>query len=124
MYVKAALGLAPKDPFNVVFAAVFSAASGHGEESLKIANENQGLMPASYNLAAIYAQMGQTEKALDLLKRHFFEYERYQSVRSKEMMEARVDAVFDSIKTDPAFVALTAGADGKLDPSKAMIVHH
>jgi len=119
-YVKQALGLAPKDPFNLVFAAVFLAASGHGDEALEIANENQALLPASYNLAAIYAQMGQKEKALELLKRHFFEYERYQSVRSKEMMEARVDAVFASLKGDPQFVALTAGADGKLDAGKAM----
>jgi hypothetical protein len=99
---------------------VFLAANGHGDEALKIAEANQGLMPASYNLAAIYAQMGQKEKALELLKRHFFEYERYQSVRSKEMMEARVDAVFASLKSDPAFVALTAEADGKLDATKAM----
>ena len=119
-YVKAALALDEKDPYNRVFAAVFLAANGHGDEALKIANENQALMPASYNLAAIYAQVGQKEKALELLKRHFFDYERYQSVRSKEMMEARVDAVFASIKTDPKFVALTAGADGKLDPAKAM----
>jgi hypothetical protein len=50
-------------------------------------------VPASYNLAAIYAQNGQRDKALQLLRRHFFQYERYQAVRSKEMMEARVDAV-------------------------------
>ncbi|HTQ86035.1 MAG TPA: tetratricopeptide repeat protein [Candidatus Solibacter sp.] len=117
-YVKEALGVAPKDPYNLVFAAVFLAASGHGEEALRVANENQALLPASYNLAAIYAQMGQKDKALELLKRHFFEYERYQSVRSKEMMEARVDAVFASLKSDPAFVSLTAGADGKLDAGK------
>jgi len=119
-YVKAALAAAPKDPYNLVFAAVFQAESGHGEEALRIARENEGLLPASYNLAAVYAQMGQKEKALELLKRHFFEYERYDSVRSKEMMEARVDAVFASLKSDPAFVALTAGADGKLDATKAM----
>jgi len=41
------------------------------------------------NLAAIYAQLAKNKKALDLLKRHFFQYERYQAVRSKEMMEAR-----------------------------------
>jgi len=118
--VEAALEVAPKDPYNLVFAAVFQAESGHEEEALKIARENEGLLPASYNLAAIYAQAGEKEKALELLKRHFFEYERYQSVRSKEMMEARVDAVFASLKSDPAFVALTAGADGKLDTTKAM----
>jgi hypothetical protein len=30
------------------------------------------------------------------------------------MMEARVDAVFDSLRQDSAFLALTSGADGKL----------
>ena len=72
------------------------------------------LLPASYNLAAIYAQNGQREKALAFLKRHFYQYERYQSVRAKEMMEARVDAVFDSLRADPAFIALTRAADGRL----------
>jgi tetratricopeptide (TPR) repeat protein len=113
-YTQKALALDPKDPYNLVFAAVFMAASGHGDEALKIARANVALLPASYNLAAIYAQNGQRERALVLLKRHFFQYERYQSVRAKEMMEARVDAVFDSIRQDPGFVALTAGADGRL----------
>jgi hypothetical protein len=48
------------------------------------------------------------------LQRHFFRYERYQAVRAKEMMEARVDAVFDSLRQDSAFLALTSGADGKM----------
>jgi len=95
------------------------AGNGHGDEALKIANENEAILCASYNLAAIYAQLGQKDKALSLLKRHFFEYERYQSVRSKEMMEARVDAVFASLFQDPQFVALTSGADGRL-PLPAM----
>lgn len=113
-YTKQALALDPHDPFNLIFAAAFMAGNGHGDEALKIAKENQALLCASYNLAAIYAQIGQKDKALELLKRHFFEYERYQSVRSKEMMEARVDAVFASLFQDPQFVALTAGADGRL----------
>jgi tetratricopeptide (TPR) repeat protein len=113
-YTQKALALEPRDPYNLVFAAVFMAASGHGDEALKIARANQKLLPASYNLAAIYAQTGHREKALALLQRHFFQYERYQAVRSKEMMEARVDAVFDTLREDPAFVALTQGADGKL----------
>jgi len=120
-YTQQALALDPKDPYNIVFAAVFMAAFGHGDEALKIARENETLLPASYNLAAVYAQAGQREKALSFLKRHFFTYERYQAVRAKEMMEARVDAVFDSLREDPAFVALTAGADGKLPiPMKGM----
>ncbi|MDQ3817091.1 MAG: tetratricopeptide repeat protein [Acidobacteriota bacterium] len=121
-YTQKALALDPKDPYNLVFAAVFMAASGHGDEALKIARENESLLPASYNLAAIYAQAGEREKALALLKRHFFQYERYQRVRSKEMMEARVDAVFDSLREDPKFVALTRDADGRLPipPVKTM----
>jgi tetratricopeptide (TPR) repeat protein len=113
-YIKKALAVDPKDPYNLVFAAAFMAASGHGAEALKIARENEALLPASYNLAAIYAQAGKRAKAIALLKRHFFQYERYQAVRSKEMMEARVDGVFVSLREDPAFLALTRDADGKL----------
>jgi len=113
-YTREAIKLDPTDPYNLVFAAAFLAGSGHGEEALKIATENEALLPASYNLAAIYAQLGQKQKALELLNRHFFQYERYQAVRSKEMMEARVDAVFASLREDPQFMALTGAADGKL----------
>jgi tetratricopeptide (TPR) repeat protein len=120
-YTQQALALDPQDPYNVVFAAVFMAANGKKDEALKIARDNVNLMPASYNLAAIYAQNGQRDRALSLLRRHFFQYERYQAVREKEMMEARVDAVFDSIRADHAFIALTRGADGKLPiPMKGM----
>jgi tetratricopeptide (TPR) repeat protein len=113
-YTQKALALDPKDPYNLVFAAVFMAASGHGDEALKIARANRNLLPASYNLAAIFAQTGHRREALALLQRHFFQYERYQAVRAKEMMEARVDAVFDSLRQDSDFLALTRGADGKL----------
>ena len=113
-YTKLALKLDPKDPYNLIFAAAFEAGNGHPDDALKIARENEKLLPASYNLAAIYAQSGQKQKALDLLKRHFFQYERYEAVRSKEMMEARVDAVFASLMEDKDFIALTSGADGRL----------
>lgn len=120
-YTQKALALDPKDPYNLVFAAVFIAASGNTDEALKIARANHNLLPASYNLAAIYAQAGQKQKAIALLRRHFFQYERYHAVRAKEMMEARVDAVFDSIRYDSSFLALTSGADGKLQmPMRGM----
>ena len=120
-YTKLALALDPKDPYNLVFAAVFMAAGGQQAEALKIARANINLLPASYNLAGIFAQNGQRDKALALLRRHFFQYERYQSVRAKEMMEARVDAVFDSLREDPKFLTLTNGADGRLQmPMKGM----
>jgi tetratricopeptide (TPR) repeat protein len=120
-YTQKAMALDPKDQYNLVFAAVFMAANGKGDEALKIAIKNRSLLPASYNLAAIYAQTGHKKEALAMLQRHFFRYERYQSVRAKEMMEARVDAVFDSLRQDSAFLALTSGADGRLQmPMKNM----
>jgi len=120
-YTQKALALDPKDPYNLVFAAVFIAASGNTDEALKIARANHNLLPASYNLAAIYAQAGQKQKAVALLRRHFFQYERYHAVRAKEMMEARVDAVFDSIRYDSSFLALTSGAARKLQmPMRGM----
>jgi tetratricopeptide (TPR) repeat protein len=113
-YVREALKLDPEDPYNVVFAAVFMAQSGRKDEALRIARENEALIPASYNLAAIYAQAGDPDRALAYLRRHFYTYERYQAVRSEEMMEARVDEMFASIREDPRFLQLTAMADGRL----------
>lgn len=110
VYVKKALDLDPTDPFNLVFAATYMADSGRQAEALRIARENENLLAASYNLAAIYALLGNKGKAMELLKRHFYQYERYDAVRSKEMWEARVDYVFASMKNDPAFIKLTAMA--------------
>jgi tetratricopeptide (TPR) repeat protein len=75
-YVGKAARVDPNDAYNLVFAAGFMAANGHGDEALKIAREHEDMLPASYNLAAIYAQLGQRDKPLAMLKRHFFGYER------------------------------------------------
>ncbi len=127
-YTQKALAMDPKDSYNIVFAAVFMAMSGKKDEALKIATDNINLLPASYNLAAVYAQLGQRDKALKLLERHFYKYERYHAVRQKEMMEARVDAVFDSLRNDKDFLALTKHADGMLpmpmSPRQAMPMQH
>lgn len=106
-YVKKALELEPEDPFNLIFAATYLADSGRAEEALRIAKENEGLLCASYNLAAIHALLGNKGKAMELLRRHFYRFERYDSVREKEMMEARVDYVFASLRADREFVELT-----------------
>jgi tetratricopeptide (TPR) repeat protein len=113
-YTEKAMAMDPTDPYNLIFAAVFMAANGKKEEALKVAMANINMLPASYNLAAIFAQNGQKEKALELLKRHFYKYERYHEVRTKEMMEARVDFMFNSIRQDADFLALTKDADGRL----------
>ena len=94
------------------FAAGEGGARAHA--ALQVAQAHEDLLCASYNLAAIHAQLGDRNKALALLKRHFYQYEQFDAVRSKEMMEARVDAVFASIVADPEFLALTDQADGKL----------
>src|SRR5204862_7863720 len=104
----------PKDPYNLIFSAVFLAMNGKKQEALKIAEANINLLPASYNLAAIYAQNCNKEKALELLQRHFYQFERFHAVRAKEMMEARVDAVFYSICHSDEFMALTKYTDGQL----------
>jgi len=48
---------------------------------------------------------------MEMLRRHFYQYERYDAVRAKEMWEARVDYVFASMKNDPEFMKLTAMAN-------------
>lgn len=113
-YTRKALEIDPRDPYNIVFSAVFMSSSGQAAEAIRIARQYEDLLPASYNLAGIYAQNGQRDKALKLLRRHFFQFERFKAVREKEMMEARVDAVFDSLRHDSGFLALTSQADGKL----------
>lgn len=111
-YVEKAMALEPKDEYNQIFAATFLVQLGRPAEAARIASEHESLLAASYNLAAIWAQLGDRERALALLRRHVYGYERRDAVRRREMHEARVDIVFASLKADPAFVALTALADG------------
>jgi tetratricopeptide (TPR) repeat protein len=111
-FMRQALALAPEDGYNQIFAAVYLAASGHKEEATKIAQKNESVLEASYNLAAIYAQAGDRKKAMELLRRHFYEYERFNPVRAMEMQEARDDYMFASLHHDPEFVALTMLAPG------------
>jgi tetratricopeptide (TPR) repeat protein len=106
-YVQKALALDPDDSYNLIFAATYLADSGRKVEALRIAKANEGDLAASYNLAAIYSLLGDKGKAMELLKRHFYKYERYNDVRAMEMWEARVDYVFASMKDDPGFVELT-----------------
>jgi tetratricopeptide (TPR) repeat protein len=107
-YMRQAIALEPNDRYNQIFAAVYLAAAGHQEEALAIARKNEAVLAASYNLAAIWAQTGDRAKAMDLLRRHFYVYERYDAVRSMEMKEAREDYMFTSLHKDADFAHLTA----------------
>lgn len=106
-FMRQALALDPNDRYNQIFAAVYLAASGHKEEAAKVAAANADVLEASYNLAAIFAQAGDRKKAMELLRRHFYEYERFDAVRAMEMQEARDDYMFASLHEDPEFVELT-----------------
>ena len=64
---------------------------------------------------AIWAQLGRKEKALEYLARHFYEYERFDPVRSREMREARDDIAFVSLHKDPDFIELTKLAEVDYD---------
>ena len=59
------------------------------------------MLPASYNLAVIHAQLGDKDKALSLLRRHFTVYEKFDAVRAKEMQEARDDVAFTTVEERP-----------------------
>ena len=109
-YMRQALALDPYDTYNRIFAAVYLAAAGHKEEAIKIAQQNESVLEASYNLAAIWAQVGDRAKAMELLRRHFTDYERYMAVRAMEMKEAREDYMFASLHRDPEFLELTKQA--------------
>jgi len=45
------------------------------------------------------------------LRRHFYEYEKFDRVRAKEMQEARDDIAFAALHRDPEFLKLTGLAD-------------
>ena len=109
-YMRQALALAPDDAYNQVFAAVYLAAAGHKDEALAVAKANENLIDASYNLAAIWAQAGDRPKAMELLRRHFYAYERFEAVRAMEMKEAREDYMFAAIYGSSEFDELTKGA--------------
>lgn len=109
-FMRQALALAPDDAYNQVFAAVYLAAAGRTAEALAIAKQNESLLEASYNLAAIWAQAGDRAQAMAFLERHFYTYERYEAVRAMEMKEAREDEMFASLHPTREFDELTKGA--------------
>jgi tetratricopeptide (TPR) repeat protein len=112
-YVKKALELDPDDEYNQIFAATYLVSLGRPDEAQAVASRHEEMLEASYNLAAIHAQLGHKDEALAMLRRHFFVYEQFDAVRAKEMQEARDDIAFARYHQDPDFIKLTAQADGE-----------
>lgn len=110
-YVAKALALEPDDAYNLIFAATYYVELGRPDEAREVALKYDSVLPASYNLAAIHAQLGDTDRALELLRRHFNVYEQFEAVRMKEMKEARDDVAFAALHADPVFVDMTALAE-------------
>ena len=110
-YVKKAIELDPDDDYNQIFAATYFVELGRPDEARAVAVRHEAMLSASYNLAVIYAQLGEKDKALSLLRRHFTVYEKFDAVRAKEMQEARDDVAFDALQKEPEFIAMTALAD-------------
>ena len=88
-FVEQALTLAPDDLYNKIFAATYFVGQGKPAEAERMAQANETVLEASYNLAAIWAQLGKREKALELLARHFYQYERFDPVRARDAGSAR-----------------------------------
>jgi tetratricopeptide (TPR) repeat protein len=110
-YVQRAIEIDPDDTYNQIFAATYLVELGRPDEAREVARKHAEVLAASYNLAAIEAQLGNRDGALALLRRHFYVYEQFDAVRAKEMQEARDDIAFKSLHADPEFVKLTAPAE-------------
>jgi tetratricopeptide (TPR) repeat protein len=110
-YVKLAMALDPDDEYNQIFAATYFVELGRPDEAREVAARYEAMLSASYNLAVIAAQLGNKDKALELLRRHFTIYEKFDAVRAKEMQEARDDVAFESLKQVPEFISMTDKAD-------------
>ena len=109
------LAAKPKDAQARFLKGLIYADQGNAKDATEIflqLTKDYPDLPEPYNnLAVIYAQLGQNDKALALLNRHFTVYEKFDAVRAKEMQEARDDVAFTSLHKDPAFIAMTAKAD-------------
>ena len=110
-YVAKAIEIEPDDPYNLVFSAVYLARGGYGKQALRVLKDTPMDLSMSYNIACIYAELGDKDKALSHLRKHFFDFEQYDAVRRHEMAEARSDINFRSLKDDDEFLKLTSLAD-------------
>ena len=112
-YVEQAVALNPRDPYTRVFEAVYIALDGRPGEALQQVAETPWDISMSYNLACVYSAMRDKPRTLELLEQHFQEYEFTDSIRAKEMWEARTDINFEWLFKDREFLAVTHLAEGR-----------
>jgi len=109
-YATKAYELDPNDGYNQVFYSIYLLLDGRQDEASRLFAKAKFDTSMSYNVACYYAVMGDRTKMLEYLKRHFYEYEQFEAVRSFEMAEARMDALFAPWYEDKEFKDLTAKA--------------
>jgi len=76
---------------------------GKKDEALKILNDleanHSGAKIVPYRIAAIYLALGNTDRAIELLKKDY-------EVMDNWMNQLKVDPVMDPLRSDPRFQAL------------------
>ena len=106
-YAGKAYELEPRDSYNQVFYSVYLLLNGRAEQAQRLMASAEFDPSMSYNYACYHAVRGERDQVLAYLKRHFYEYEQCDAVRSFEMAEARMDGFFARWVEDPEFKQLT-----------------
>ncbi len=107
-YARKAFELDPSDPYTRIFEAVYRTIEGDRDGALALIDSTSFEASMSYNLACIHSTLGEKERALGLLERHFWNYESNDRIREKEMWEARSDINFAWLHQDPDFLRVTS----------------
>jgi len=98
-----AIELSGRSSECIAYLGYFYGKRGMRAEALKLVKENEQRYRSgtgsAYNIARIYAGLGEKEKALDLLERDVRD-------RSSETGFLLMDLAFDDIRSNPRFVAL------------------
>jgi tetratricopeptide (TPR) repeat protein len=107
-YATRAYELDTYDSYNQVFYAIYLILDGQTAKGEELMNKADFDVSMSYNYACYYAALGKHDLVMKYLHKHFYEYEKFDDVRGKEMAEARMDIHFARYKNDPEFLKLTS----------------
>ena len=113
-YVEQALALAPDDLYNRIFAATYFVGQGNPAEAERVALENEPVLEASYNLAAIWAQLGKKRRRSNSWPGTSTSTSASIRARARDAGGAH-DIAFAAYHRDADFVALTQLASSDPD---------